>query len=369
MTTRQSQLGLGLGLPHTGSRASYEHSGTECDSADPYDERNVLGRIKLTKGMESHSHARWTLAYRSIRDSHMMHVAATIVGINPNENHSDRAPEPQGRSGSDDTMQTLRDKEPEGDSVALLKLTRCRVRSEPISSTSGKEGCSEASASIPRADSLLHLDSETVSTDLKKLLNARVRQVPPSIDTGKANASRISSAASSPRKDGPRSSRLETEKSRPRIEVYFGLNNHVAVEGGRIGGSLTVRTRKPRRGEARHVRIDSGRIRVLGYEGISESERYAFYQCATSLADAAGDHEQLYESLPDSEGFRVVREGTFTLTFKMHIPQPAISPPGKNVPKGVIQDDSINAAIKYIILISFKVRDDPDNAAGLDKHA
>ncbi|KDN44764.1 hypothetical protein RSAG8_05237, partial [Rhizoctonia solani AG-8 WAC10335] len=228
MTTRQSQLGLGLGLPHTGSQASYEHSGTECDSADPYDERNVLGRINrdgkpLSCSVDANT--------RSIRDSHMMHVAATVVGIIPNENHSDRAPEPQGRSGSDDTMQTLRDKEPEGDSVALLKLTRCRVRSEPVSSISGKEGRSGASASIPRADSLLHLDSETVSTDLKKLLNARVRQAPPSIDTGKANAARISSAASSPTKDGPRSSRLETEKSRPRIEVYFGLNNQ-HDEGG-----------------------------------------------------------------------------------------------------------------------------------------
>ncbi|CAE6507509.1 unnamed protein product [Rhizoctonia solani] len=265
-------------------------------------------------------------------------------------------------------MRTLPDKNPDDESVAHLKLARHGVRSEPAPTVSGEEG-SEAPRPIPRVDSLLHLDSETASTDLKKLLNVRVRQAPPSIDTGKANASRISSAASSPTKDGSRSSRLETEKSRPRVEVYFGLNNHVAVEGGSIGGSLTVRTRTPRRGEARHVRIDSGKVRVLGYEGVSESERYAFYQCATSLADATGDHEQLYDSPPDSEGFRIAREGTFTLAFKMHILQSTNPQPRKNIPKGVIQDDSINAAIKYILLVSFKVRDDSDNAAGLDKHA
>ncbi|KAH7338769.1 hypothetical protein B0J17DRAFT_613988 [Rhizoctonia solani] len=299
----------------------------------------------------------------------MMRVAATVVSTLPEEKYTDRGSRPtQGRGGSDDKVQTLPDKSPNDESVAHLKLTQHRVKSEPVSSISGKEG-SVARAPIPRADSLLHLDSETISTDLKKLLNARVRQAPPSIDTGKANASRISSAASSPTKDGSRSSRLETEKSRPRVEVYFGLNNHVAVEGGYIGGSLTVRTRAPRRGEARHVRIDNGKVRVLGYEGVSESERYAFYQCTTSLVDATGDYEQLYDSPPDSEGFRVAREGTFALAFKMHILQSTDPQPRKNIPKGVIQDDSINAAIKYILLVSFKVRDDSDNAAGLDKYA
>ncbi|CAE6538483.1 unnamed protein product [Rhizoctonia solani] len=359
MTTRRSQLGLGLGLPHSGSL--YNRTS---DSTDPYNDGYALGSTASDGKSLSCSVDAST---RPIKDSRVMDVAATVVGTIPNETFSDRAPRPEWRSGSDDTTRTLRDKDSEDESVAHFKLTRYRARSEPT--TSGEEGCSEASASIPRVDSLLHLDSETVSIDLKKLLNARVRQAPPSIDTGKANASKISSATSSPTKDDPRSSRLETEKSRPRIELYFSLNNHVAVEGGYIRGSLTVRTRKPRRGEARHVRIDSGKIRVLGYEGISESERYAFYQCTTSLAEAAGDYEQLYESSPDSEGFRVACEGTFTLTFKMHIPQSATSQPGKNVPKGTIQDDSISASIKYILLISFKVRDDPDNAAGLDKYA
>ncbi|KAJ1302584.1 hypothetical protein OPQ81_002901 [Rhizoctonia solani] len=299
-----------------------------------------------------------------------MRVAATVVGIMPNEDYSDDAIRPiQERSSSDVTMQTLSDKNPNDESVAHLKLTRCRVRSEPVSNISGKEGCSETRAPIPRADSLLHLDSETVSTDLKKLLNVRVRQAPPSIDTGKANASGIASTANSPIKDGHRSSRLETEKSRPRVELYFGLNNHIAVEGSFIGGSLIVRVRKPRRGEARHIRMDGGKIRVLGYEGISESERYAFYQCTTSLVDAVGDHEQLYDSTSDSEGFRVAREGTFALEFKMHIPPSTEPRTGKNVPKGVIQDESTNSTIKYILLISFKIRDDSDNAAGLDKYA
>ncbi|CAE6367992.1 unnamed protein product [Rhizoctonia solani] len=300
----------------------------------------------------------------------MMDVVATVVGTIPDEQHPDRVSRPvQGRIGSDDTVRTLPDEDPSNKSVAHLKLARCRVRSEPAPAAATDEVRSETSASIPRVDSLLHLDSETVSTDLKKLLNARVRQAPPNIDVDKANGPVAPSAANSPTKDGFRSSRLETEKSRPRVELYFDLNNHVAIEGGLIGGSLTVRTRKPRRGEARHVRIDGGKIRVLGYEGISESERYAFYQCTSSLADTVGDCTRLYDSPPDSDGFHIAREGTSTMSFKMHIPQSFDPQPRKNIPKGVIQDGIINATIKYILLVSFKVRDDSDNAAGLDKYA
>ncbi|CAE6458572.1 unnamed protein product [Rhizoctonia solani] len=339
MTTPQNQLGLGLGLPNTGSL--YNHSRT-------------------SQGDYEHS----------VRCSHMMSVAATVVGTMPNEERSNRVSRPvHGGSGSDDTMETLPDEDPGDESVARLKLTRCRVRSEPVSTASMEEVRSETSASIPRVDSLLHLGSETASTDLKKLLNARVRQAPQSIDVDKANRAVTPSVTNSPMKDDPRSSRLETEKSRPRVELYFDLSNHVAVEGGLIRGSLTVRIRKPRRGEARHVRIDSGKIRVLGYEGISESERYAFYQCATLLPDATGDYTQLYESPPDSEGFRIAREGAFTMPFKMHIPQSSDSQSRGNIPKGVMHDGSINATIKYILLIAFKVRDDSDNAAGLDKYA
>jgi hypothetical protein len=57
------------------------------------------------------------------------------------------------------------------------------------------------------------------------------------------------------------------------------------------------------------------------------------------------------------------------LPFKMHLFRSDGSQSGKNLPKGVIQDGSVGAAIKYILLVSFKVRDDSDNASGLDKHA
>ncbi|KAF8684510.1 Arrestin (or S-antigen), C-terminal domain [Rhizoctonia solani] len=349
MVTPQSQLGLGLGLPNSGSL--YNHS------RDPQIyKHSSSGSMDGSHPVFSHSQ--------------MMSVAATVVGSLPNEQLPDGPSRPgQGRSGSDDTVRTLPDMDPRKYSAAHLKLTRCRVRSEPTSTVVVDRIDSESSPAIPRVDSLLHLGSEVASKDLNKLLNARVRQAPLSIDIDKANGPSTSSTADSPTKDGPRSSRLETEKSRPRVELYFDLNNQVAVEGGLISGSLTVRTRKPRRGEARHVRIDGGKIRVLGYEGVSESERYAFYQCTASLVDAAGNLSQLYESSADSEGFHIAREGTFTTAFKMHIPQPSDSQSKKSAPKGVIQDGSISATIKYILLVSFKVRDDSDNATGLDKYA
>ncbi|KAF8602289.1 E set domain-containing protein, partial [Ceratobasidium sp. AG-I] len=273
------------------------------------------------------------------------------------------------RSCSEETTLTQQDKEPSDASVSHLKLARCRARSAPASNLPGAPESAVLPPVIPRADSLLRLDSNTASTDLKKLLSTRVRHAPPSIDTEKANAPGISSAVASPSRDSLRTSRLEPEKSRARVEIYISLNNHVAVEGGNISGTLTLRTRKPRRSEARHVRIDGGRIRVLGFEGISEAERYAFYQCSIPLVEATTDHSQIYQSEPDDDGFRVAREGTFSASFSMQIPKAGDSKSGANAPKGIIQDNSVNAAIKYILLVSFRVRDDSDNASGLDKHA
>jgi hypothetical protein len=103
--------------------------------------------------------------------------------------------------------------------------------------------------------------------------------------------------------------------------------------------------------------------------GISEAERYAFYQCSVPLTDASADCTQLHHSGADDDGFSIAREGTFLLPFTMHIPHADRFQPRKNAPKGVIQDNSVSATIKYILLISFKVRDDADNASGIDKHA
>ena len=53
----------------------------------------------------------------------------------------------------------------------------------------------------------------------------------------------------------------------------------------------------------------------------------------------------------------------------MQIPKAGHSKSGANTPKGIMQDSSINAVIKYILLVSFRVRDDSNNASGLDKYA
>ncbi|QRV94961.1 arrestin [Ceratobasidium sp. AG-Ba] len=227
----------------------------------------------------------------------------------------------------------------------------------------------QTSSYFPRADSLLRLDSTTTSGDLGKLLTKRVRHTPSSIDADKANANGGSSSSSSPVRSIPGASHFEPERSRPRAEVYLALNNNTTVEGGYFSGTLTVRIRKPRRGEVRHIRIDGGKIRVIGFEGISETERYAFYQYAIPLSDALEDLSQLYESDTNEDGFRIAREGTYSLPFTIPIPHNDLSQLNKNVPKGVIRDNSTTAEIKYILLASFKVRDDPDNSAGIDKRA
>ncbi|KAG9087980.1 hypothetical protein FRC06_002276 [Ceratobasidium sp. 370] len=292
-------------------------------------------------------------------------AAVAVVGTAPSLGHVD--PVSRVNDSKSCSHTTSPDGDPNDVSIAHLKFARARARSAPMTNVQDSlDSC--APSSFPRADSLLRLDSNTTSKDLKKLLTTRVRHAPSSIDTNKANTGGISSSSSSPIKNDPRSSQLEPEKSRPRVEVYVALNNHVAAEGGCFSGLLTVRTRKPRRGEARHVRIDGGKVRIIGFEGISETERYAFYQCSTPLSEASEDCAQLYESDSNNDEFRIAREGSFSLPFTIHVPHGGSSRP-RNSPKGVIQDNSVNAAIKYILLISFKVRDDADNSSGIDKHA
>ncbi|KAG9077272.1 hypothetical protein FS749_010855, partial [Ceratobasidium sp. UAMH 11750] len=293
-------------------------------------------------------------------------AAAAVVGTAPSFGHVDSV------SHANDSRVSSHTTSPDDDSndasIAHLKLARVRARSTPTTNVQNSlDSCTPPN--FPRADSLLRLDSNTPSKDLKKLLTTRVRHAPPGIDPNKANTSGTFSSSSSPMKNDPQSSQLEPEKSRPRVEVYLVLNNHVAAEGGCFSGILTVRTRKPRRGEARHVRIDGGKVRIIGFEGIPETERYAFYQCSTPLSEASKDCAQLYEPDSSNEEFRVAREGTFSLPFTINIPHNDSSLSHKNAPKGVIQDHSVNAAIKYILLISFKVRDDADNSTGIDKNA
>ncbi|KAG9126608.1 hypothetical protein FRC07_002796 [Ceratobasidium sp. 392] len=363
--------GLGLGLPHSElarssepSRRSHERSRSLHDStysqirsADQFEGRSSRPRSIYSGNQSLHS----------MDATHAMELdaaATMVVGAVPRPISMESIELENGlRSFSDATSTDGEHYDP--------KHAHIRAQSAPTMDIPGDIPNPLATSIFPRADSLLRLDSNCTSKDLRKLLTTRVRHAPSSIDTNKANASGISSSSSSPIKNDPRASQLEPEKSRPRVEVYLVLNNQVAVEGGSFSGTLTVRTRKPRRGEARHVRIDGGKIRIIGFEGVSETERYAFYQCSSLLSETSEECSQLYEpgSNNDNDGFRIAREGTYSLPFTVHIPRCDSTRPHRNIPKGVIQDNGINAAIKYILLISFKVKDDADNSSGIDKNA
>lgn len=393
--TERALIGLGLGLPHSGSlftssghsRRSHERSYSLHDPFHPDAGKSTRGSIDY--GLSSSPSAQYSHSTESgdTMDAGLASALGAVPG--PAEVIESNIQSRGLSTCSGDTTLMQPDKNSGDDLVSHLKLARCRARSAPASNSTGRPENELLPPAMPRADSLLRLDSDTASTDLKKLLSTRVRHAPPSVDTEKANTLGVSSGTASPAGGSLRASRLEPEKSRARVEIYIALNNHVAVEGGNISGTLTLRTRKPRRGEARHVRIDGGRIRVLGFEGkcsprvclcnafkelgcdtgISEAERYAFYQSSLPLVEATTDHAQIYQSEPDDNGFCVAQEGTFSVQFTMHIPRADHSKAGMNSPKGIIQDNSINAAIKYILLVSFRVRDDSDNASGLDKHA
>lgn len=273
--TERGLIGLGLGLPHSGplftssghSRRSHERSYSLHDPFHPDAGNDTRRSMDYSLPTSPAPLARPSYSVES--DDAMDAAVASVVGLMPlPSKEMESGSQLRGmRTCSEETTLTQPDKESSDSSISHLKLARCRARSAPASNLSAPPEGAALPVVMHRADSLLRLDSETTSTDLKKLLSTRVRHAPPSIDTEKANAPGISSAGTSPSRDASRASRLEPEKSRARVEIYIALNNHITVEGGNITGVLTLRTRKPRRGEARHVRIDGGRIRVLGFEG------------------------------------------------------------------------------------------------------
>ncbi|KAG8774895.1 hypothetical protein FRC12_001765 [Ceratobasidium sp. 428] len=369
--------GLGLGLPHSGlsypsedvSRRPHERSQSLHDPSyyrprSAHDASGHTSRPHSTYSGKQSLHSVESVRAMAELDA----AAASVVGMVPSIEGVGLMDQSDNSRSHSDTVSVDRDLS--GVSVAHLKSARIRARSAPTDIQEDSLD-SRTHSGFPRADSLLRLDSNSTSKDLKKLLTTRVRHAPSTIDTNKANASGASSSSSSPIKNDPRASQLEPEKSRPRVEIYLVLNNHVAIEGGCLGGTLIVRTRKPRRGEARHVRIDGGKIRIIGFEGVSETERYAFYQCSAPLSETSEDCSRLYEpdSSCDSDGYRIAQEGTYSVPFTVHVPHSDTSRPRKNMPKGVIRESGVSAAIKYIILISFKVKDDADNSIGIDKHA
>lgn len=138
---------------------------------------------------------------------------------------------------------------------------------------------------------------------------------------------------------------FEQAKSRVRVEVDIILNSNTYVQGGYIQGHVKIRIHKSMKEES-HTLISGGKVRVIGFECISnEHDRYPFYQCSSPLSNVTTASKSLYGSPADEEGFARAVEGEHMLPFSMYLPLSA----DYGVPKGAIPTQS-GLAVRYIAM-------------------
>jgi hypothetical protein len=141
---------------------------------------------------------------------------------------------------------------------------------------------------------------------------------------------------------------FEQAKSSPRMELDMSLENDVCVEGGCIKGKLAIHIRKAGKNEG-IIRIGGGKLRVVGFEAISQDQRHTFYQHAEPLATVCKESGLLCISSPDEEGLREARDGTFSLPFSMLLPVGGGA-------KGILKSRS-GVLVRYVVMVyvSFSV--------------
>lgn len=145
--------------------------------------------------------------------------------------------------------------------------------------------------------------------------------------------------------EGPTS--LEQAKSRARVEVDIVLHSNTCVQGGYLQGHVKLHIRKRLKNES-VVAISGGKVRVIGFESISnEQERYPFYQCSSPLSTVTTSVGLYREFQCDPEGFSQASEGIYVLPFSMNLPLSA----DHGVPKGAMHAQS-GVAIRYIAMVS-----------------
>ncbi|KAG6841766.1 hypothetical protein C0991_007095 [Blastosporella zonata] len=145
---------------------------------------------------------------------------------------------------------------------------------------------------------------------------------------------------------------LEQAKSRARVEVDIVLDSNTSVQGGYLQGRVKIHIHGWTRNET-PVRISEGKVRVIGFESISnERDRYPFYQCSSRLSTVTATSGGLHDSHRDSEGFAQAIEGEHILPFSMYLPMSA----DYGAPKGSIKVQA-GVAVRYIAMVSIKVKD------------
>ncbi|CAG7853952.1 SubName: Full=Uncharacterized protein {ECO:0000313/EMBL:CCA67155.1} [Serendipita indica DSM 11827] len=147
---------------------------------------------------------------------------------------------------------------------------------------------------------------------------------------------------------------LEQAKTRARIKLDLLLESGVCVEGGYLKGKVIVNVRPPMNKDGLTF-LGQGKVRVVGFEAIPHNDlRFTFYHCGAMLDDVSPFSDSLYNSPEDATGFRLGRIGRHILPFAMRLPP---RHPDAPVAKGVYESRTSGSSIRYIAMISIKVKD------------
>lgn len=154
---------------------------------------------------------------------------------------------------------------------------------------------------------------------------------------------------------------LEHAKSKARVELDLVLESNVCVQGGVISGYLCVNIR-PRTKNERDIMISRGKLRLVGFESLGgEHDRHVFYQAAVPMSDASERSDMILDSQEDLDGFAYAKEGDHIMPFTMQVPLEG----DVGNSKGVLDANSGGASVRYIVMITIKVRDPSTDARSI----
>ena len=204
-----------------------------------------------------------------------------------------------------------------------------------------------AEVSLSSHDTLLNIgrSHSRNAAELKALLgNAHARLKPNAVVLPPASSSGCQLGDRKQRKGQAVS--LEQAKPRARVEIDVVLESNVFVQGGYMRGCIKIRVRKRGKKEA-PIFLSEGRLRVVGFESISnEDSTYTFYQCTAPFSAVTDASQGLYHTPLRQDGFAQAVEGVHVLPFAMELHSDGFF--GNS--KGVVSLNS-GVSVRYVAMV------------------
>lgn len=200
-----------------------------------------------------------------------------------------------------------------------------------------------AQLALSHDDTLLTLDAAPAKSaaELKSLLGNNYSRLKP----GEAVISHPSPSIPATAEAKFPTAALLLEQARPdaRVKIGIFLTSDTCIQGNFLKGKISVQTLKC----DELVWLAKGKIRIIGFECISDDVRHTFYECTVPLSTATSSMESIYASPADAEGFTEVKHGLHSFPFSVLLPDDDSC--GK--PRGVLQGVQSGAIVRYIAMV------------------